>query len=99
MANWLGKAGIGMNVSCVALKQPKQNDEDSGEGSFKKRTYITFIGKANQEVGAVMGIYQSELKQVKKDFPSIRFIKDKSDNAGMKPSLPGEYTGQERIST
>jgi len=38
---------------------------------------ITFIGKANQDVGAVMAIYQSVLNQVKNDFPHIKYDKDK----------------------
>ena len=44
--------------------------------SFNKQTYITIIGKANQDAGAVMANYQSVLEQVKKDFPQICFIID-----------------------
>lgn len=40
MANWFGKAGMGMHVSCVVIKQPGGKDDET----FKKRTYITFIG-------------------------------------------------------
>ena len=49
---------------------------------YKKRTYLTFIGKAKQDQGAVMAIYQSVLKQLKGDFSHLDSIIDKSDNAG-----------------
>ena len=49
---------------------------------YKKRTYLTFIGKAKQVQGTVMAICQSVLKQIKEDFPHLESIIDKSDNAG-----------------
>ena len=49
---------------------------------LRKRTYITFIGKAPQDSGCVMVIYQSLLEQIKKDFPFVKHLIDKSDNAG-----------------
>ena len=60
-------------------------EDNGGDGecqSFNKHTYITFIGKANQDAGAVMAIYQSVLEQVNKDFPQTQFIIDKSVNTG-----------------
>lgn len=50
MANWFGKSGNGMHVVCVIFKNNNQ---------FVKRTYIAFIGKAPQNVGAVIAIYES----------------------------------------
>jgi len=75
MSNWFGKSGNGMHVSCVILRDPVTN-------KLKKRTYITFIGKAAQDAGCVMAIYKSLLQQIKKDFPHIKSLIDKSDNAG-----------------
>ena len=73
MAKWFGKSGNGMHVSCVIYKVA---------GKFRKRTYISFIGKSSQDVGAVMAIYESCLEQIKIDLPQITNIIDKSDNAG-----------------
>ena len=44
--------------------------------------YITFIGKAAQDVGSVIAIYQFLLCQLQTDFPHIKYIINKSDNAG-----------------
>ena len=73
MAKWFGKAGNGMHVMCVIFKQ---------DDKFVKRTYIAFIGKSPQNVGAVLGIYETCLKQIRRDSPQIRYLIDKSDNAG-----------------
>ena len=64
---------------------PDQTEEpldEAHEVKFKKRTYITFIGKAAKDVGSVIAIYQSLLRQLQTDFPHIKYIIDKSDNAG-----------------
>ena len=74
MAKWFGKAGHGMHVMCVIFR--------NGEGKLVKRTYIVFIGKASQDVGAVITIYEMCLRQIKTDSPNIKYIIDKSDNAG-----------------
>ena len=74
MAKWFGKAGHGMHVLCFIFK-----NEDK---KLVKCTYIVFIGKAPQDVGIVMPIYEACLKQIKNDSPNIKFIIDKSDNAG-----------------
>ena len=78
MANWFGKAWMGMYVSCIILRKPTNDNwvRDREGQSFNKQTYITIVGKANQDAGAVMAIYQSVLEQVKKDFPQICFIID-----------------------
>ena len=68
-----------MRVSCVIMKDAER--ANPSEIHYKKRTYLTFIGKAKQERGAVMAIYQSVLKQLKEDFPHFESIIDKSDNA------------------
>ena len=74
MAKWFGKAGNGMHVACCIFRGP--------DGNLIKRTYILFIGKAAQDVAAVMSIYAACLKQIKKDVPHITKLVDKSDNAG-----------------
>ena len=66
MTDWFGKAEIGKHISCIALRKPS-NDNGGRDGecqSFNKRTYITLIGKANQDAVAVMAIYQSVLEPV-----------------------------------
>ena len=57
---------MGMHVSCVIMKDAER--ANLSEILYKKRTYLTFIGKAKQDQGAVMAIYQSVLKQLKKVF-------------------------------
>ena len=79
MANWFGKAGMGMHVSCVIMKDAERANPNE---MHKKHTYLTFTGKAKQDQGAVMAIYQSVLKQLKEDFPHLESIIDKSENAG-----------------
>ena len=52
MRSWFGKAGNGMHVSCIIMKDnsdPDQTEEpidEAHEVKFKKRMYITFICKA-----------------------------------------------------
>ena len=79
MANWFGKAGMGMHVSCVIMKDAERANPNE---MHKKHTYLTFTGKAKQDQGAVMAIYQSVLKQLKEDFPHLESIIGKSENAG-----------------
>ena len=74
MAKWFGKAGHGMHVLCCIFKNEDKKPV--------KHTYIVFIGKASQDVGTVMAIYEACLKQIKIDSSNIKFIIDKSDNAG-----------------
>ena len=52
------------------------------KGELFKKTYIAFVGAAPQDVGAVIAIYETCLKQVKEDFPHLKFVIDKSDKAG-----------------
>ena len=73
-------AGMGIHVSCVIMKDAELANQN--EIHYKKRTYFTFIGKAKQDQGAVLAIYQSVLKQLKEDFPHLESIIDKSDSAG-----------------
>ena len=73
MSDWFGKSGNGMHVMCVLFK--------SGDKLVKK-TYITFIGKSPQGAAAVIAIYQECLQQLRKDYPHLTFVVDKSDNAG-----------------
>ena len=56
MAAWFGKTGMGMHIMCVILRD---NDDE-----LKKVTYISFTGKAVQDVGTVMAVYKSVLQQV-----------------------------------
>ena len=88
MRSWFGKAGNEMHVSCVIMKEnsdPDQTEElldGAYEVKFKKRTYITFIGKSAQDVVSVIAIHQSLLRQLQTDLPPIKYIIDKSDDAG-----------------
>ena len=88
MRSWFGKAGNGIHVSCVIMKDNSERGEAEGplgeahEVKFKKRTYITFIGKAAQDVGSMIATYQSLLRQLQTDFPHIKYIIDISDNTG-----------------
>ena len=71
---------MGIHVSCVIMKDAELVNQN--EIHYKKRTYFTFIGKAKQDQGAVLAIYQSVLKQLKEDFPHLESIIGKSDSAG-----------------
>ena len=86
MRSWFQKAGNGMHVSCVIMEDNSTNlaeeTDETVKEKFKKRTYTTFTGKAAQDAGSAIAIYQSFLHQVQTDFPQIKFIIDKSDNAG-----------------
>ena len=48
---------MGMHMACVIVR-------DTG-GNLKKRTYITFTGKAAQDVAAVMVVYKFVMLKVK----------------------------------
>ena len=74
MAKWFGKSGNGMHVMCVIFR--------NNDNKLVKKTYIVFIGKAPQDVGAVLTIYEKCLEQIKVDMPHIKFLVNKSDNAG-----------------
>ena len=74
MAKWLGKAGMGMHIACVIVKDQEEN--------LKKRKYVVFFGNASQDTATVIAIYQRHLEQIKTDFLRLNYIKDKSDNAG-----------------
>ena len=77
-----------MHVSCVIMKDNSDQDQteepldEALEVKFKKQIYITFIGKAGQDVRSVIAIYQFLLHQLQTDFPHIKYIINKSDNAG-----------------
>ena len=60
MRSWFGKAGNGVHV-CVIMKEPLG---EAHEVKFKKRTDVTVIGKAAQDVGSVIAFYQSLLRQL-----------------------------------
>ena len=71
--------GWEMYVSYVVIKDVKRAVPN--ELHCNKYTDFTFTGKAKQDEGAVMAIYQSVLKQLK-DFPCLESIIDKYDNSG-----------------
>ena len=68
MSDWFGKAENGMHVMCVLFKEGDR---------LVKKAYLK--GRASQGVGFVMAVYGECLKQLAKD---LRYIIDKSDNAG-----------------
>ena len=99
MADWFGKAGNGMHVMCVLYK-----DEDG----LAKKTYLNFTGKSPQGTASVVAIYETCLRQLKKDLPHLHNIIDKSDNAGCyhnealfawKSYWPEQNTGHKFIAT
>ena len=47
-----------------------------------KKKYLTFTGKTAQDVGCVTAIYQFLSRHLQTNFPHIKYIIDKSDNAG-----------------
>jgi hypothetical protein len=65
MTEWLGKSGHGMRVIFR-----------NSAGTIVKCTYILFIGKAPQDYGAVITIYEKCLMQIKEDTPHIKFLED-----------------------
>ena len=62
-----------MHVMCVMYKVAEV---------IEMKTYLCFIGRSSQGAGSVLAIYETCLKQVKEDLPQIKFLIDKSDNAG-----------------
>ena len=89
MAKWFGKASHGMHVMCCIFK------DDGGKLVIRTyivfigkasqdvgAVYIVFIGKASQDVGAVMAIYETCLRQIRVHAPHIEFLIDKLINAG-----------------
>ena len=71
---WYGNACLLCHYEGCWTSKPKWNS--------LQETHLTFIGKAKQDQGAVMAIYQSVLKQLKEDFPHLESIIGKSDGAG-----------------
>ena len=71
---WFGKAGMGMHIACVIVKDQEEN--------LKTRTHVVFFGNASQDTATVIAIYQRCLEQIKTDFPHLNYIKNKSGNAG-----------------
>ena len=59
-------AGMWMHVSCVIMKDDER--ANLSEIHYKKRAYLTFTGKAKQDQGAVMAIYQSAWSNSNKIF-------------------------------
>ena len=57
MRSWFGKAGNGMHVSCVIMKDNSTNlveeTDDTVEEKFKKRTYITSMIKQHKMLGTL----------------------------------------------
>ena len=74
MVKWFQKSGHRMHVMCVVFR--------NNGNRLVKKTYVVFIGKAPQDVVAVITIYEKCLEQIKVDMPHKKFIVDKSDNAG-----------------
>ena len=50
MPKLFGKAGMGMHIACVIVKDQEEN--------LKKRTYVVFIDNASQNTARVIAIYQ-----------------------------------------
>ena len=74
MAKSFGKSGHGMHVMCVVFR--------NNDNKLVKKAYIVFTGKAPQDVGTVITIYEKCLEEITVDMPHIKFLVDKSDNPG-----------------
>jgi hypothetical protein len=74
MTDWFGKRGISNHMDCVFTV----NDH----GEIQKVTYVTLIDNCAQDTYGVLCVFEHVLKQVLQDFPHIKYIMDRSDNAG-----------------
>ena len=71
MAKYFRKFGHGMHVIRVVLR--------NNANKLVEKTYLVLIGKATQDVGAVITIYEKCLEQIKVNMPHKKFL---VENAG-----------------
>ena len=73
MEDWFGKRGISGHVHCFLMSDI--------EGLNKKVTYFTFLDRCSQGIFTTACVIENDLKQFKKDYPNIRKIHCRNDNA------------------
>lgn len=71
-ADFFGKKGISWSVFSFSTRQ---------NGEITRSTYGLFISKCDQNAATSAALYRYVLEQIKKDYPRITKIYDKSDNA------------------
>jgi len=71
-SEWYGKTGISWHV-CVLIAKI--------DGILVKQTYCSFIENGTQDAFTSACLYIHNLDEIQHDFPSLKFIYDKSDNA------------------
>jgi hypothetical protein len=76
MEDWFGKRGISFHIDCFFVPSA------TSVGEFRKATYFTTLDQCTQDMYAVSCISENVLRAVKKDFPNVTKIYDRSDNAG-----------------
>ena len=74
MEEWFGKKGISGHVNFFFLRNNEQK--------FIKATYFTFIDKCSQDMAASSCVFKNDLEQFRADFPDVKFIHCRNDNAG-----------------
>ena len=73
MDEWYGKRGISLHVDVLFFLE---NDH------LKKMTYFTAIDRCPQDMISVLAVFEHVLKQIRQDFPHMRNLYIRSDNAG-----------------
>lgn len=71
-SDFFGKKGVSWEVFTLIGNR---------NGNRIKATYVVFISNCDQNAATSAGIYCQVLREIKKDFPFIKKIYDKSDNA------------------
>ena len=74
MEEWFGKKSISSHVNCFFFKDK--------ERKLRKVTYFTFINQCNQDMLATSSVFKHDLGQFNIDFPEIKSIHCRNDNAG-----------------
>ena len=72
MEDWFGKTGISGHVHSFIMR--------SGT-AYRKATYFTFLDKCKQDVFTTQCIFEQNLKAFHEDFPHIKTIHCRNDNA------------------
>ena len=73
MDEWYGKRGISLHVDVLFYIE---NDH------LRKMTYFTAIDRCPQDMISVLTVCNHVLKQIRKDFPRMKGLYTRSDNAG-----------------
>ena len=72
MEDWFSKWGISGHVHCFLMP----NSEE-----LKKATYFTFLDRCSQDIFTTAWVIENDFIQFKKDFPDVKKIHCRNDNA------------------